>query len=74
MIKKFIVWYLTRKAHSFFRYKNKVVRMFSEAWYETKIKDLNTALDLLEECAEEIENLYGKETELTERVRDYVAK
>lgn len=48
--------------------------MFSETWYETKMENLNTALDLLEECAEEIENLYGRETELTERVRDFVAK
>lgn len=82
MIKKFIVWYLERKSHCFFRYKSKVVRMFSEAWYDEhiknigwgKVKDLNIILKLLEECVEEIENLYGKETELTERVRDYVSK
>ena len=56
--------------------------MFSEAWYDEhiknigwgKVKDLNIILKLLEECVEEIENLYGKETELTERVRDYVSK
>lgn len=74
MIKKFIAWYLEKKAHCCFRYKNKVVRMFSETYYETKMESLITALDLLEECAEEIENLYGRETELTERVRDFIEK
>jgi hypothetical protein len=39
------------------------------------LDEVKIALDaclLLEECAEEIENLYGRETELTNRIRDFL--
>lgn len=37
MIKWFIVWYLKRH-NVMFRYNGLVVRMFTEEYYETKIK------------------------------------
>ena len=47
-----------------------------EDFIETHPVDCNKiALDamfLLEECAEELENLYGQETELTVKVREFL--
>lgn len=43
--------------------------------YEHPVNEVQVALDaclLLEKCVEEIENLYGRETELSKKIRDFL--
>lgn len=39
LIKKFIVWYLLHRCNACFKYKGKVVRVFSEEFYNTEVRE-----------------------------------
>lgn len=81
-MRKFILWYMAKEEFNAFSNDKYVVRVFTQNWYDEhirnigwgKVTDLNYAIDLLEKSAEEIENLYGKETTLTTDIRFFLEK
>lgn len=38
-IKRFIVWYLLKRCNAVFEYNGKVVRAFSEEFYNTEVRE-----------------------------------
>ncbi len=44
LIKRFIVWYLLKRCNAVFEYNGKVVRAFSEEFYNTEVRDYLNAV------------------------------
>lgn len=39
MIKRFIVWYILHRCRGIFRYKGRVVRIFTEEFYDGEVRE-----------------------------------
>ena len=44
LIKRFIVWYLLKRCNAVFEYNGRVVRVFSEEFYNNEVRDYLNAV------------------------------